>query len=261
MDRQHTSQTTCLTLVVPAVRDAVRVQATVEALVKEFQATDLSFEVIVVDDGSQERIADRLAGSHESVRTIRFEQNRGKGAALRRAFAESRGRFVVFTDEDLPYGLTGVQDCLRALQSGADAVIGDRTLPESRMSVHVPLPRRILSFFSHPIVKRLSGGVRDTQCGLKGFRGELARMLAPRLVVDRYATDVEILHAIAMNHLPVQRVPVVWVSNGPSRVKLFRDTVQTGWDILRIAARGRCGLYTLPAGSNIADVSCKWKRT
>ncbi len=77
-------------------------------------------------------------------------------------------------------------------------------------------------------------GIRDTQCGFKLFRGDVARRLFGRARIDRFAYDMEILYLARREGIAIAEVPVLWFNSADSRVSLVRDSLVTLWDLLRI---------------------------
>ncbi|NLF22438.1 MAG: glycosyltransferase [Lentisphaerae bacterium] len=155
------------------------------------------FELVVVDDGSGD-------GSDEAIRAVAarhpgtvvpvvMEENVGKGAALRRGFEASRGSHVMLLDGDLdlaPELIAGFFSVMRREQ--ADIVIGSKRHPESE--IDYPLRRRIASRVYSGIVRLLIGlPVTDTQTGMKLFRREAMQWVFDRMLVKRYAFDLEVL--------------------------------------------------------------------
>ncbi|WP_436793353.1 glycosyltransferase [Actinospongicola halichondriae] len=233
------------TVVVPAYREAERIGSTVRAIAQELQdiAADGGLEIIVVDDGSGDATPDAAldAGADQ---VIVLPQNRGKGGAVRAGMVASTGRTVAFTDADLAYDPPHLRRLLEAIESGWDVAIGNRRLPESVVARANGL-RRIGS----SIVNRLSGAVllaapTDTQCGLKGFRGDVARDLFRRTHVDGFAFDIEVLHLTEREQLSLTEIPVTLDETGASStVNIARDVVRLVIDMVRIRIRSTRGGY------------------
>ena len=235
---------TCrLSVIVPAYREPHRIGDTVRTIHRELAdvAADGGLEVIVVDDGSGDETADAAceAGAEQ---VIQLPQNRGKGAAVRAGVQASRGRVVAFTDADLAYHPEHLRRLLETVEAGWDVAIGSRRHPDS-----VVARASGLRAIGSRMVNRMSAAVLlaaplDTQCGLKGFRGDRARELFRRARVDGFAFDIEVLHLVERRGLSLSEIPVRLDESGTtSTVDIRRDIVRLVVDMARIrrwASRG-----------------------
>ena len=155
------------------------------------------------------------------------------------------GEARIFTDIDLPFDL----DLLLViaeyiLDKGFHLVIGDRTLPDSQYATELRWQRRLASrFFSVFVGKLVTGGFFDTQCGLKGFRGDVAEALFRSARIDRFAFDVEIIYLALKSRLDIKRIPVRLRNNDESSLRLFRDSRRMFLDVFRIKAHQMAGRY------------------
>ena len=204
----------------------------------------LAWEVIVVDDGGGDFDPREWRGS-PNVRLLTHSVNRGKGAAVRTGMLAARGQARIFTDVDLPFGtelLPVMQAYLR--DGGFHLVIGDRTLPESSYHQSIAVTRRMASALFTGFVGRIvTGGFFDTQCGLKGLRGDVADALFPILRLDRFAFDVELVYVALKHRLDIKRIPVQLLHNETSSVRLIRDSARGAVDVGRIKANQLRGHY------------------
>lgn len=193
-------------MVVPAYRqassiveDVSRIETSVEKLFPQ------DYEIVVVVDGRVDETYERLGQiTSPYVKKFVYEANRGKGYALRFGVARASGDYIVFLDAGMeinPAGIGMLWEHLRWYQ--ADMVIGSKRHPASKVAY--PFLRRLTSFGYQLLVRLLFGlNVRDTQTGLKIFRREVLAKVLPRLLVKRYAIDIEIL-AVA-NYLGFKRI-------------------------------------------------------
>jgi glycosyltransferase involved in cell wall biosynthesis len=235
-----------LSVVLPAnhqadvVADAVRqVRSALEPTVG---ADDL--EVIVVDDGSGDATAEAArAGGADQV--VVHEENRGKGAAVRSGFAVATGRTLAFTDADLAYEPHQLLTVLEAVEAGADVAVGSRRHTDAVTLVRARRLRevggRLINLLSQVV---LLGQYRDTQCGLKACRSDVAPLVFGQGLVDGFAFDIEVFHLVERNGLTLTEVPVEVVNSEVSTVRVVRDGLRLVRDLFRIrahAARGRYG--------------------
>jgi hypothetical protein len=109
----------------------------------------------------------------------------------------------------------------------------------------------------------VTGGFFDTQCGLKGIRGDVADALCRSLHIDRFAFDVELIYVALKHGLDIKRIPVRLEQNETSSVRLFQDSLQGIADVLRIKARQLRGAYRVPALEAIsrAELEALQRRT
>jgi glycosyltransferase involved in cell wall biosynthesis len=238
-----------LTVIIPAYQEAARIGPTLEAVLAYLRAQPLSFELIVVDDGSRDSTAEVVGvflADVPEARLIGYQPNRGKGYAVRAGVLASRGRQVVFLDADLSTPPEEIPAALAALEAGADLVIGSRRHPRSEIVVHQPLYRRIATAIFGG-TRRLIVGLRqyaDTQCGFKAMRGDLARTLFARTVINRFMFDVELLYLAEKAGLTVREQPVRWTDAPGTKVRLVEGVVNMVKDLVRIrwVHRGRVEL-------------------
>ncbi|HEV7719978.1 MAG TPA: glycosyltransferase [Iamia sp.] len=247
-----------LTVVVPAYREADRIAATVERIRAELApvAPGAELEVVVVDDGSPDGTADaaRAAGADQ---VVVLADNRGKGAAVRAGVLAATGRTVAFTDADLSYPPGQIADLLTEVEAGWDVVVGSRVHTETSTLVRARAVRelggRVINLATHAV---LLGAHRDTQCGLKAFRSDVARSLFARTRVDGFAFDVELFHLAERDRLSLREVPVQVANAERSSVRVVRDGLRIVRDLARIIRDGRAGLYdqsesaALPTGED-----------
>jgi glycosyltransferase involved in cell wall biosynthesis len=240
--------TTTLTIVIPAFNEERRLPRLLDRLTNDVDraaaAADLSVhEVIVVDDGSSDGTAEILRsftalGSRLQVR--RFDRNRGKGAAVREGMLVARGEVALMTDVDLSTPLEELGLLAEALSRGADIAIGSRGLANSHVLVHQPIYRELMGKTFNLMLRGLTGiPWRDTQCGFKLFRLETARILFELQRVERFAFDAELLVNARRLGLVTEEIPVRWIDDPDTHVRLVTGSLQMAVDALRIAYRAR----------------------
>lgn len=183
-----------LSVIVPAYNEEKVIVETISVLASYLAAEFPDFEIIVVSDGSHDRtyqLARRLGS--ERIRVFEYRPNQGKGHALRYGVGKARGELVVFYDSGLNFPPSQIGEFLSVLEeNNSDLVIGSKRHLESE--VDYPFGRKVVSFLAQVLVKILFNlNVTDTQVGLKAFRAEVLDKVMPRVLVKRYAFDVELL--------------------------------------------------------------------
>ena len=204
-----------LSVVLPCYRLAARVEANLARCASSLRAQGIPFELVPVDDGSADgtdaavaRAAAALAAEGAEVRPVVLPQNGGKGAALVAGFRQCRGSHVLLLDGDLELSPDHAGDFLRRMaESGADAVIGSKMHPESR--VDYPWRRRVASRVYYGLVKLLVGlPVHDTQTGMKLFTRRALGHAFDRMVTKRFAFDLEVLAILRDAGMRVEEAPI-----------------------------------------------------
>jgi dolichyl-phosphate beta-glucosyltransferase len=235
-----------LSVVVPAYREP-RIADTVTRLRRELPevAATGGLEIVVVDDGSGDGTAEaaRRAGADQ---VIALDVNRGKGAAVRAGMLAARGRTVAFTDADLAYAPEQIVGLLERVEAGWDVVVGNRRHRETHTVVRaVPLREigsRMVNVATHAL---LLGQYRDTQCGLKAFRSDVATLLFSAGRIDGFAFDIEILHLVERHRLSLSEIPVSVENSERSTVRAARDGVRLLRDLVRIRRWAKQGRYAV----------------
>ncbi|MBI4322877.1 MAG: glycosyltransferase family 2 protein, partial [Candidatus Omnitrophica bacterium] len=186
-----------LSLVIPTYNDAQRIAQTLEVVTGFLARQGRLFEVLVVNDGSDDQTVAAVrayAGTHAEVRLITLPRNQGKGAAVRAGVLAAGGEVVCFCDADLAIPITHLEGLVSRLRQGADVVIASRALAQSSMLVPQDPLRWMMSRAFNLVVRTAFGmPYGDTQCGFKGFRREAARAIFARARIDGFAFDVELL--------------------------------------------------------------------
>lgn len=195
------------------------------------------YEIVVVNDGSKDAtrsIVRRMASADSTIRLISYSVNMGKGYAVKQGVLHSRGKYVMFLDADGEISTEVLATYLELLAS-ADIVIGSKYHPQS--IVKAPFSRRFLSKCFQLFVRlMLKTKVSDTQVGLKMGKGDAFRKIFQKVVVRRYAFDVEMLTVASILGLKVAELPVQINLDKPFSSK---EIVRTGLDVIGIAFRLR----------------------
>jgi len=207
-----------LSVVIPCYNE----RNTICEIIDRVRKVRLDMEVVVVDDGSTDGSREALAQvSHPNVRVILQPENRGKGAALRRGFAEARGQFVIVQDADLELNPDEFPAFLDPLRTGrADVVFGSRFARGHKGVTpfwHYFI-NWVLTTFSN-----LVNGLRltDEACCYKCFPRQTIQAIP--LESDRFGFDPEIVAKVARRKLRIEEVPITY------HRRSFQEGKKIGW--------------------------------
>jgi len=229
-----------VSVVIPAFNEAALVERCVVETVATLAGLRFRHEVIVVDDGSADgtaELARAVADRYPNVRVVGHEVNRGKGSALIRGASAAVGDLVLFMDADLEVHPRQLRLLWSKMEeTGADVVIGSKLHPDS--DIDYPTDRRVLSHGYYLIVRALFRlPVHDTQTGLKLYRRSVLARVLPRLVIKRYAHDLELLVNVHRLGYRIVEAPVVVTRVRPFPRVGVGDAWHVAWDTAAIFYR------------------------
>lgn len=227
-----------LSIVIPAYNEQARLPMTVLEAIHWCTTQNLSFELIIADDGSRDEtlaLARLFEESDVRVRVLACP-HMGKGATVRMGILNARGQFVLFMDADGATPMTEIPKLSAAIEAGHDVAIGSRVVQApGQVEVRTPLHRkvigRVFAFFVNVFAIE---GIADTQCGFKMFRRDAARAIFSSQKMVGFAFDVEILFIARRLSLAIAEIPVNWVAQPGSKVNLVTDSIRMLWDISHI---------------------------
>ena len=241
---------TTVSLVIPAYNEEARLTELFTALQEDAEAhlreAGLRYlEAVIVDDGSTDATSALLhAGALEDERikpVLGRRHNRGKGSALAAGVTEASGEVVLLVDVDLSTPLADAGKLVAALgESNATIAIGSRDLAGAH--VEAPFIRRFLGAWFNLAVKVLTGlRYTDTQCGFKLMRTPLARTLFEEQISPGFAFDVELLMRARLNGENVVEVPVTYLHDDRSKVRIVSASATMLRDVIVLALKLRLG--------------------
>lgn len=240
-----------ISLIVPIYNEEKVVEKNLRLLEEELQSYFYNWEIIVVSDGSTDRTYEEaLKRVSPHLKVFHYPDNQGKGFALKYGFFQSRGDFIGFIDGDMELHPKDIKIFLALMDiHDADAVIGSKRHPQSE--VYYPWTRRILSWIYQILIRlTLNLNVRDTQVGLKLFRRQLLEDAFPRVLVKKYAFDVELLTvASSLGYTRILEAPIKLDYYGRKKNlladlwRIKKMAWQMLWDTLAVVYRLRILRY------------------
>ena len=229
-------------IIVPAFNEEQNIRKTVLEIHRIFKHLSYDFEIIVVNDGSKDftkEIIDALIQEIPYLQAIHLQQNHGKGHAVRKGMVSASGDYIVFIDADMDIHPSRINHIVEQCQwEKVDVAIGSKRHPDSE--IDYPLSRRIISAAYHWVVRILFGlKVKDTQAGLKIYKKEVLQSILPKLLVKKFAFDLEMLVAAHRLNYRIAEFPIkVIFARKFGRITL-RDCFYAGIDTLAIFYRHR----------------------
>jgi dolichyl-phosphate beta-glucosyltransferase len=246
---------TCyLSIVIPAYNEEGRLPATLDRIDQYLSRRDLSYELLIVDDGSRDATRDvvrRFADTRSYVRLVQYDDekgrpvNRGKGYAVRQGVLASAGRDVLFSDADLSTPIEEMEKLLPPIARGeCDIAIASRALPDSELAIHQPWYREYMGRSFNKVVQKIIGTtIVDTQCGFKAFRGEVARRIFSLAQIDGFGFDTEIIYLARKCGYRVEEIGVIWRHMDDSRVNPLLAPLARLREVIEVRLNDVRGLY------------------
>ncbi len=255
---RHAAEQPYLSLIIPAYNEGRRLGETLRIVTAYLHRQPYSWEVLVVDDGSNDGTR-ALAETYATVRAgarVRVIANahRGKAYAVRSGVLAAQGKIVGFTDADLATPIETLDTSIALFATGADVVIGSR---EGLGAIRHDEPpyRHLMGRIFNGLVQIVAlPGIQDTQCGFKIMRGTVARTLftATRLYGEDSPAptgpavtgfDVELLYLARRRGYRIAEVPVNWQYIAESKVNPLRDTIRNVRDLVMVRVNSLIGRY------------------
>lgn len=244
-----------LSIVIPAYKEAARLEQSMRRIIDYLREQRQEGELIVVDDGSPDEtsaVAEAVARESGTVstRVIRYEENRGKGYAVKLGLLEAKANIVLFSDADLSTPITETPKLVDPIRRGEyDLTFGSRALDRRLIGVHQPWRREQGGRVFNLIVRVATGlPFWDTQCGFKAFRMSVCRPLIEAAQIDRFGFDVELIYLAHLAQLRLREIPVRWdhTAGGPldSSGNYSRDSLRMMNEVRRIRAAANAGDYS-----------------
>ncbi|MBA2737457.1 MAG: glycosyltransferase family 2 protein [Pyrinomonadaceae bacterium] len=241
-----------LSIVIPAFNEESRLGDSVREILAYVKRKKLNAELIVVDDGSQDKTSEVAKNScaefpETETEVIRYEENRGKGYAVKIGLQASSGNIALFSDADLSTPIDELPKLIEPIQNGEnDVTFGSRALDRSLIGTHQPWRREQGGKVFNLIVKTLTGlPFWDTQCGFKAFNMQKFRPLLDVMQIDRFGFDVEFLYVADYLGLRLKEIPVRWNHFEGTKVSFFRDSQRMFNEVRQIRRNAKKGVYDL----------------
>jgi glycosyltransferase involved in cell wall biosynthesis len=228
-----------VSVVIPCLNEEESVESCVRGAIQALATARIDGEVIVVDNDSDDRSAERAKAA--GARVVR-EPRRGYGSAYLAGFAAARGAYIVMADADLTYDFGEIPRFVRGLDDGAELVMGNRmsnikpgAMPWLHRYVGNPLLTGLLNLFFRT-------GVRDAHCGMRALRRDALERLDLRTTGMEFASEMVIRASKA--HLAITEIDIEYhPRGGESKLSSFRD----GWRHLRfLLVHSPTYLFILP---------------
>jgi len=215
-----------LSIIIPAYEKGKLIINTIKSLLEYFPQA----EIIIINDGSKDNTRKIKNIFGDKIVYLENEINKGKGYSLRKGFKKAKGRYLIFTDADLPFGIEYIEKVFKELKQKKSIVIGHR-----EEFYNDKFYKKLLRPFLYLILRILFGfKYRDTQCGLKGFTREEGKKIFSISMINGFAIDIEILFLAKKLDYLVNEVVVQQEASSVSSTFNFPNILRMIFDLLII---------------------------
>ncbi len=243
-------------IALPILNEEVTLLRSVELLSATLATIpDYDWALTIVDNGSHDaswRIAKEIARSRPEVRTLRLDE-RGRGRALKKAWMSSCADIVAYMDIDLSTSLAHVGPLIDAIATGpADVAVGSRLADGAEVTRS--LKRELISHAYNFIARKaLKYPIRDAQCGFKAVSRTVVEQVVPLIEDDGWFFDTELLFRAWKMGFSIEEIPVAWVEDVDSRVRLVPTARDDLRGISRLRREARTGSLATPSEPGAED--------
>lgn len=234
-----------LSVIIPAHNEEHRLPGTLEQVIAFLEQQSFTYEVIVVENGSDDRtleIARSYQEYHKNLRILR-EAKRGKGLAVRRGMLDAHGEYLFMCDADLSMPVVEISRFLPPNLEDYDIAIASREAPGS-VRYNEPQYRHLGGRAVNTMIRLLAlPGLNDTQCGFKCFRAAVAQDIFRLQTLEGWSFDIELLYIARRRGYKIIEVPISWYFNPESKLSVVQDAFRMFLDIFQIHLNAIKGIY------------------
>ncbi len=237
-----------LSVIIPAYNEERRLPKTLQSISQYFSQQTYDYEILIINDGSKDntaQVARQMEKEFANVRLIDNKENHGKGYVVRKGMLEAKGKYRLFTDADNSTSIDQVEKMWPWFDKGFDVVIGSRDVKGAVLDPPQPWIRKIIFGESFKLLRKFIIGlwrIADTQCGFKGFSAKAAEDVFSHTKIDGFVFDVECLTLAKRLGYKIKEIPITWVNDLESKVKL-KHVIKMFFGMLKLRADLILGKY------------------
>jgi len=226
-----------ISIILPAYNEEARLPSCLDQLLAYLSTLEFQYEVIISADGctdETETVASEYKAINSNVIIVSFPQRLGKGGGILNAAKAASGDIFLVIDVDQAVPITQIPLVLKVIdEEEVDIVYGSRYLRGSKILVHPPIYRRILSRGFNLLFRLLLRiELYDTQCGFKAIKKSVLNALLGELSIKGFAFDVDLAVKAEKNGYRLLEIPVTWSYMGGSTINALKEIIEMGRDLL-----------------------------
>ncbi len=235
-----------ISLMIPAYNEGNKIKKTLKEVQSFVENEKDEWEVLIINDGSTDNTLEILENyKPQFFKIISYNQNKGKGFALKQGVKQATGDYICFIDSDLAYSFENLKKLLSYLDK-YDVVIGSRNLHTDNHE-NISTLRRILGRGFNIVSNIILGHkIKDTQSGLKAFKKKPAKYLFSKQTLQGWSFDTEILYLAKKKNYKIKQVKAVVLQKygtKDSKINFLKDPIKMFLDLIKIRLNDIIGKY------------------
>lgn len=232
-----------LSVIIPVFNEEKRL-SNLSKIIIFLSAKKFKSEIVIINDGSTDHTLKKTKRiKNKLIHIISYNENRGKGYAIRQGMLYSKGYHKLFLDIDLSTSIEELDQFLLDLNK-FDVLIGSRRTQGSKFLIRQPFLRefmgRVFTKFSQIFTQV---NVSDFTCGFKCFSKKSAQRIFSKQLINKWGFDTEILFLASLYGFKIKEIPVAWKNDPRSRVKFPQDIITSFTDLIKIRINLVTGKY------------------
>lgn len=222
-----------LSIIIPCYNESKDIAKNVKIVKQYLSEKKIDHELILVNDGSKDNTKEVIESIPDII-PVSYEPNRGKGGAVKEGIKTANGDYVLFMDADLSTDISAIEKVIEQAPT-CDLLIGSRHAKDSVIKKKQPLLRVFIGWCCRLLVNmKFHTKLKDTQCGFKAIRIDVAKKIIEKQLINNFAFDVEYIYIAKLNNLSIKELGVIWSDDRESTVSPFKSSIKFFKDLSRI---------------------------
>ncbi|MFH1900465.1 MAG: glycosyltransferase [Patescibacteria group bacterium] len=234
-----------LSLIIPAYNEEKKIGKDIEEAFSFFKKAKMKAEVIVSTDGVTDGTNDivkKLQKKYKNLYLLAYKNKIGKGAAIKKGVARAKGKYIMFADSGYCVPYSFILNGIKKIDEGFDCALASRAAKNSRIKIKQPIYRKIGSKIFGFIARNILGipnQIKDTQCGFKIYRNEIAKKLFFDLQTLSMMFDIEIILLAKRYKYKMVSFPVEWKNDFDTKFNPLTGSITNFKDLYKIKLKYR----------------------
>ncbi len=229
-----------LSLIIPAYNEEKKIEKDIREAYRFFKKEKIAAEVIVSTDGIRDNTNDivkKLQKEYKGLLLIAEKEKIGKGAAIKKGVKVATGKYIMFADAGLCVPYKFIKDGIAKIEEGYDCALASRASKKSSITKEQPLYRKIGSWLFGLIVRNVMGvpvNIKDTQCGFKIYKNQVAQKIFNNLKTKSFMFDIELILRAKKSNYKMVQFPVQWSNDADTKFNPISGSIKNFKELYKL---------------------------